>query len=80
MATVDLNKIKLGFSPLSDEIYLYRHGEDETVALDKRLAERDVLAVITEYMMHDAPKGSTKQFCFGDQWYELKLTPIETPK
>ncbi len=73
---LDLNKIKLGYSPLSDRIMLYRHGKNDNHALDKREAEQDVMAVIVEYMMYKAPKGAIKKLQFGDCYYELSLKPI----
>ena len=76
---VNLNKIKLGFSPLSEEIFLYRHGKDEGEVLDKRKAEEDVMRVITTMMMYDAPKGATKTYRFGSQQYELSLKLIKKP-
>lgn len=76
----DINKIKLGFSPLTESIYLYRHGKDERVALEKREAEIDIFRVITEYMMYNAPKGSRKVFSFGESSYELILRPCAAPR
>jgi len=73
---MNLNKIKLGYSPLSDNIYLYRHGKDQNLALDKREAEADVMAVIVEHMMQDAPQGSEKTVQFGDKKYKIKVTPV----
>lgn len=43
MMKMELNKVKLGHSPLTDTIFLYRHGKDPALALDKREAEADVL-------------------------------------
>lgn len=59
---------------------LYRHGKDAHTALDKRDAERDVMAVLVEYMMDDAPKGAVKRVKFGSQWYEITVRPIDTPQ
>jgi hypothetical protein len=73
--TMDLKKVKLGYSPLSDSIYLYRHGKDPNLAIDKRDAEADVMAVLVEHMMHDAPKGSEKIVQFGDKKYNVRVTP-----
>jgi len=77
---IDLAKIKLGVSELTNTIYLYRYGKDENVVLDKREAYRDVLRVITTLMMQDMDKGATVEYCFGDQWYELSVKEIDTPK
>ena len=46
-----LDKISVGYSALTDSIYLFRYGKDKGEALDKRDAEKDVLACITEKMM-----------------------------
>lgn len=72
---MSLDKIKLGHSPLTDTIFMYRHGADPTLALDKREAEADVMAVLVEHMMHNAPKGSQKRIKFGDQEYIVRVTP-----
>ena len=72
---MDLRKIKLGYSPLSDTIYLYRHGKDPALALDKRTAEADVMSVLVAHMMHDAPKGSEKVITLGNKRYTVKVTP-----
>ena len=74
---IDLNKIKLGYSPLSDSIYLYRHGANPSVALDKRYAESDVLVVVTEMMMDDAPNGATKDYILGKNRYRITVKPIK---
>lgn len=71
-----LSKIKLAHSPLTDTIFLYRHGKDEALALEKREAEADVMTVLVAHMMHDAPKGSTKDVRIGDDWYTIKVTPL----
>lgn len=73
---MDLSKVKLGYSPLSDSIYLYRHGKNPNMALDKRPAEADVMAVLVEHMMNGAPKGTEKVIEFGDRRYVLRVTPL----
>lgn len=75
-----LEKIKIGYSPLSRELYLYRHGKDKRLALSKRPCEHDVMAGIVEMMMDDAPKGSKKCVCFGDQCFEISVIPIPLEK
>lgn len=72
---VDLRKIRLGHSPLTDTIFLYRHGKDAALALDKREAEADVMSVLVAHMMHDAPKGSEKVITLGDKKYTIRVTP-----
>ena len=72
---MDLDKVKLGHSPLTDTIFLYRHGKDPALALDKREAEADVMAVLVAYMMHGAPNGSVKVIALGDKQYTIRVTP-----
>jgi len=73
---MDLNRIKLGHSPLTDTIFLYRHGQCPTLALDKREAEADVMSVLVAHMMHNAPKGSQKVITLGDKQYTVRVTPV----
>lgn len=70
-----LNNIKLGHSPLTDTIFLYRHGKRDNVALEKREAEADVMTVLISHMMHDAPKGSVKTVTLGDKKYKIRVEP-----
>jgi len=72
---IDLHKIKLSHSPLTDSIFLFRHGVNERVALDKRNAEADVFAVLIEYMMHNAPNGSVRVVALDGKKYTIKVTP-----
>lgn len=70
-----LDNIKLGHSPLTDTIFLYRHGKDPALALDRREAEPDVMAVLIAHMMHNAPRGSEKIITLGDKKYTVSVTP-----
>ena len=72
---MDLHKVRLGHSPLTDEIFIYRHGKDVALALDKREAEADVMSVLVAHMMHDAPSGSEKVITLGDKKYTVRVTP-----
>ncbi len=72
---IDLSKILLGHSPLTDTIFLYRCGKDARFALDKRDAEADVFFVLVEHMMHNAPSGSEKVITLGDRKYTIRVTP-----
>lgn len=72
-----LDNIKLGYSILGEKIYLYRHGKNPNVALEKRDAEFDVMKVIVEHMMDKSPNGSVKQFTLdGETYYELTLKKV----
>lgn len=71
-----LDKIRLGYSPLSQTIHLYRHGKDPNVALEKREAEFDVLQVITDMMLDGVPKegkGARKTYRFDDEYFEIQV-------
>lgn len=75
-----VDKIRLGFSNLTrgdGKIYLYRHGKDKNLALEKREAEKDVFAVLIEYMMDNAPKGASKTVTFGDKTFVITVMPQE---
>ena len=76
---MDLDKIKLFHSPLTDTIYLGREGKKSGVALDKRNAEADVMSVLVQHMMHEAPRGSVKTIALGGQQYEVSVKPIAPP-
>lgn len=75
-----LDKIKLVHSPLTDTIFLYRHGKDVALALDKREAEADVMAVLVAHMMHNAPRGSEKVITLGERKYTIRVTPLRRQK
>lgn len=47
----DMNKIKIGVSGLTHQIYLYRMGKDPKFCLYKRDAESEVFATVIEYML-----------------------------
>lgn len=72
---MNLDNVKLGHSPLTDTIFMYRHGKYAALALDKREAEHDVMAVLVEHMMHDAPGGAEKVITLGDKQYTIRVTP-----
>jgi hypothetical protein len=74
---MNLANIKLGHSPLTDTIFLYRHGKDAGLALDKREAEADVMAVLVAHMMHEAAKGSEKIITLNGRQYKIRLTPVD---
>ena len=70
-----MKNIRLAHSPLTDTIFLYRHGKDPGLALDKREAEADVMAVLVAHMMHDAPRGSQKVITLNGKQYTVRVTP-----
>lgn len=74
---IDLSTIKIGFSSLSCELFIYRHGKDSQLALDKREAQADVMAAVVEYMMHDSPEGASQIVRFGEKAFEIQVKPVE---
>jgi hypothetical protein len=72
----DLTKIKLGYSGLTDKMFLYRHGVNVSQVLDKRDAEADVFSVLITKLMNGTPKGSTMKVTLGDQNYEVTVKPV----
>lgn len=73
---IDLSKIKIGHSLLTNSLYIYRHGKDPQLALDKREAQPDVMAAVVEYMMHGAPKGASQIVHFGEKHFEITVKPV----
>lgn len=72
---MDMHKVKLAHSPLTNTIFLYRHGKDAALALDKREAEADVLSALIDHMMYGYPNGSEKIVTLGGRMYTIRVTP-----
>lgn len=77
---MDLNKIKLGVAALSGEIYIYRHGKNEEIVLDKRNVTGEVMKVVTEYILEGMPTGATLNYNIGDKTYEMTVKPVDDSK
>lgn len=75
-----IEKVRIGYSPLSKTLYLYRHGKNPAVALEKREAEHDVMAALVQYLTDDSPKGSEMEFTLGDRRYRVRVEPVATPE
>jgi len=73
---MNLENIKIGHSELTDSLFIYRHGKDPELALDKRPAERDVFTALIRHMMHESPKGSERTVTIGDKQYLIRVTPV----
>ena len=56
-----------------------RPWKDPQLALDKREATMDVQVAIIQFMMHEAPKGSSQKVTFGEGWYEIIVKPCKRP-
>ncbi len=72
---VDLSKIKLGHSGLTDSVYLYRHGKDPQNILDKRKIDDEMMAAFIDKMMHGAPNGAEMVVRLGDLKYKVICVP-----
>lgn len=73
---IDLAKVRVACTAIGGKLVVARFGKDETLALDQRDAEKDVMLALRDYMMMDSPKGSSKKFAFNGQWYEITLKPL----
>ena len=71
-----LSRVRVGFSPLSGRIMLYRHGKDPRVALERRDAEAQVVSAVVEWVMHDAPKGATVRLTIDGRQYDMTVVPV----
>ncbi len=74
---MNLKNITIGVSGLTGEIYLYRHGKNDSRPLDKRNAEQDVMAAFVTHMMHNNPEGSSKTVWFGSSAFRLICEPTK---
>ena len=77
---IDMNKIKVGVSGLTNEIYLYRMGKDKIMSLDKREASSEVYATIIEHMLMfdmNTPKIKKAQSMrYGDKCFRVTVETI----
>jgi hypothetical protein len=73
---VSLKNIKLGVSPLTNEIMLYRHGKDPRVALERREAEADVMIALVNHMLEGRMVAVEKLISIGGKQFAVRVTPI----
>ena len=75
-----LHKIKIGVSPLSKRIMLYRMGKSPTDALESKDCTNEVYGAVIEHMMDGAPegKGMTATIRSGDKAWAVTVRPVET--
>ena len=67
MPSIDLTRIKLGVSPITGQIYLFREGKEKGVALDTRPAEKDLFSALVQFMCLNSAQGSSKLVSWGDE-------------
>lgn len=73
-----LHKIKIGVSPLSKRIQLYRMGKSPTDALESKDCTGEVYGAVIEHMMDGAPegKGMTATITSSAQDYQITVVPV----
>lgn len=73
-----LKKIKIGVSPLSKRIMLYRMGASKVDALETRDVTGEVYGAVIEHMMDCFPTGATKTITSssGEAW-EVTVKPVK---
>lgn len=74
---MSLEKVRIAHSPLTDSLYIYRHGKDAGIALEKKDCEAMLFAALVEHMMFNARKGSHKVVSFGEKQYKITVIPLE---
>lgn len=73
-----LEKIKIGVSPLSKRIMMYRMGKSTIDALESKDCTGEVYGAVIEHMMDDAPegKGMTVTIRSGDKAWDVTVEPV----
>lgn len=73
-----LHGIKIGVSPLTKRINLYRMGKSATDALETRDATGEIYGAVIEHMMDGAPegKGMTATIRSGDKAWDVTVRPV----
>ena len=73
---MDLSKIRIDASPLTNTIRIGRVGAKPGVYLDKRDATGECIGAVIEHVMHGSPDGATLNVTAPDgRHYELTVTP-----
>jgi hypothetical protein len=76
-----LEKIKVGFSPLSETIQLYRMGVDPECALETKDVTLEVMSAVVEHLTH-TPNGMGVLHCYNQgvpKVYQVTVTDITEP-
>lgn len=75
-----LHKIRVGVSPLSKRIMLYRMGKSPTDALESKDFTGQIYGAVIEEMMDGCPNGATKVVTSGDKAWEVTVKPVTGEK
>jgi len=73
-----LEKIKIGVSSLTNQIYLCRYGKQkkgkpDNLPIEKRPAEVDVIMAIIQHYTFKSPSGSVKIITLDGERYEISV-------
>lgn len=73
-----LNKIKVGVSPLSNTILMYRMGKSPIDALETKDVTGEVYGAVIHHMLDGAPegKGMTATITSGGKAWEVTVRPV----
>jgi hypothetical protein len=71
-----LDNYRVGSSPLTGEIYLFKASEIDGRLIVKRDAEAEVISAFVGHMMHGAPKGASKSVQVGAEYYRMTCVPM----
>lgn len=74
-----LKKVKIGVSPLSNRIQLYRMGKDPRDALETLDVTGPVYGAVIEHMLEGAEPGvgMTTTITSGDKAWEVTVKPVD---
>jgi hypothetical protein len=75
-----VSKHRIGYSSLSGEIFLYRHGKDPGLALDKREALQEVMLAASQHLLHDMPEGASAVIDIDGRKYVIAIVPEDSEK
>jgi hypothetical protein len=77
----ELSKVRIGYSKLSGEIYLYV-PDKKGLAKIKKPCEADLMCALVGHMFHDAEQANAieKDVYINDSWYTISIEKIEKPE
>lgn len=71
-----VNNHRIGWSPLSNQINLYRHGKDPSLALEQRDALNEVLTAAMHYLMDERHPSGAVRMEFNGKVYQLSADDV----
>jgi hypothetical protein len=81
MSARTLERIKLGIDPQTGQVFIYRHGSNPGIALEKRSAFQDLFMCYIGLMMFGAEKNHREEeISIGGRRYRISATMLEDLK